>query len=147
MQQNITSTLAPVATAHAPRENARVFERVASLLGLLIFVGLLMLVVVCPIAYGTVDLWWEALFECATFALVALWVVSSVVGGRWQLNLRWLVVAPLIAITAYAFLQTISWPPSFLAGDASHSGSHTLTIDRFQTYITARKSLSLTVFF
>src|SRR5205807_364325 len=43
-----------------------------------------------------------------------------------------------------AFIQTINWPPPWF-------GNHgvvprTLTIDRYQTYLTARKTLSLTLF-
>ena len=39
------------------------------LLSLIVFGGLLLLLILVPVPYGTVEPWWEAVFECAVFAL------------------------------------------------------------------------------
>ncbi|PYS67271.1 MAG: hypothetical protein DMF73_19745 [Acidobacteria bacterium] len=117
--------------------------RWAEILNSVIFWGLMVVIVVTLIPYGTVDAWWQALFECAVFALTAVWLCETLLRGEWQVK-RLSILLPLVLITAYAFIQTINWPPPWF-------GNHgvvprTLTIDRYQTYLTARKTLSLTLF-
>src|SRR6266480_511176 len=112
----------------------------------IVFFCLLALIVVTAIPYGTVEPWWEAVFECAVFSLVALWIVEVLLRGSWQLkNLAMLL--PLLIIVAYAFAQTFEWPAPWLVfGRGRLTAQHMLTIDRYQTYLTARKALALTLF-
>lgn len=49
-------------------------------------------------------------------------------------------------ITIYAFAQTIQWPAGLPIVSGRLTAQQTLTIDRYQTYLTARKALALTLF-
>ncbi|HYX30107.1 MAG TPA: O-antigen ligase family protein [Pyrinomonadaceae bacterium] len=121
-------------------------ERSARVLHAVVFVCLLALMIVAILPYGTVDAWWEAVFECGVFAVTAIWVLEVLLAAKW--NLRELSpLIPLILITAYAFAQTVaiqsSWP---FIGNAAMNSGHMLSIDRFQTLLTARKMLALMLF-
>src|SRR4030095_11451130 len=85
----------------------------ARLLDKIIFFCLLVLIVFTLIPYGTTEPWWEAVFECAVFALTALYVIEGLFSGNWKLN-RLYVALPLMAMTAYAFIQIIPIPASVL---------------------------------
>src|SRR5437660_10534886 len=71
-----------------------------------VFILLLALIFIAVIPYGSVDAWWESLFEVSVFALTALWLVEVVVRRRWEVQ-RLFLLLPLILITAYAFLQIV----------------------------------------
>jgi O-antigen ligase len=115
----------------------------AKLLDKIVFSCLLALIVLTVIPYGTVDAWWEASFECSVFAITAIWFFEVLLRGDWQVR-RLFILLPLILITIYVFAQTIEWPPAWLGRGLA--APHTLTIDRYQTYLTARKTLALTLF-
>jgi len=116
-------------------------RRFGEILDKIIFAGLLGLAIFSVIPYGTVDPWWEAVFECCVFALTSIWVLEVLCKRQWNIR-QPAVLLPLIALTAYAFVQCVQWPPSWLA----KSTQHMLSIDHYQTYLTARKSLALTLF-
>lgn len=110
-------------------------DRLARVLETIVFGGLLGVVVVAVIPYGTVDVWWEGLFECLVFALTGIWIFEVLFRGSWEIR-RLSALLPLILLTIYMYLQAVQWPPS----------RHMLSIDHYQTLLTARKSLALTVF-
>ena len=133
-------------SGHDSGFGASLFRGAAKLLDKVVFFCLLGLMVLATIPYGTVDAWWEAVFECAVFALTAIWILEVLLRGSWQVN-RLFILLPLIMITVYAFAQTVEWPAAWLAiGNGRLTAQHTLTIDRYQTYLTARKALALTLF-
>jgi O-antigen ligase len=103
---------------------------------------LLTLTIVAVIPYGTVDMWWEAGFECAVFLITACWLFEGLLRGTWEIK-RLSLLLPLLLITIYAFAQTIQWPMQFSPTTPHRS----LSIDRYQTYLTARKMLALTLYF
>lgn len=107
--------------------------RAAAIINAIVFVGLLTVIVLVVIPYGTVDAWWEAVFECVVFGLTALWFLEVVLRGSWEIT-RALVLVPLLLLAAYIFVQTVP-----LLG-------RTLTIDSYQTRLTALKMLALTLF-
>lgn len=125
-----------------PQVTQRPPNIVARVLDAAVFWGLLVLIPVAVIPYGSADPWWEAVFECGVFVLAAIAAVEAFFMRRWQLRHGW-VLLPLVLLTAFAFLQTVQWPPSWLMASKTH---YLLTIDRYQTYLTARKMLGLTVF-
>lgn len=155
MPNNLASGLAPV------REKARAVGsngaggagfthpsvRFGKLLDSIVFVCLLGLTILSVIPYGLVDAWWEAAFECAVFAITAIWIFELVFLGVPRVR-NLFILLPLILITAYAFAQTVELPVSWLpSGIGRLTAQHTLSIDRYQTYLTARKTLALTLFF
>jgi O-antigen ligase len=102
-------------------------------------------VVITTIPYGTTETWWEALFECAVFALTAIWIIEGLLRGTWEAK-KLFVLLPLAILTIYAFAQTIQWPAGLPIPSGRLTAQRTLTIDRYQTYLTARKALALTFF-
>jgi O-antigen ligase len=127
-----------------PKVGSSILDRSAKVLGKVIFSCLLALIVLTVIPYGTVDAWWEAVFECSVFALTAIWIFAVLLRGSWQVS-RLFILLPLILITTFAFAQAVEW--SWLPiGVGRLTAQHRLSIDRYQTYLTARKTLALTLF-
>src|SRR5436309_13508889 len=91
--------------------------RLSRALGLAIFYSLLALILLVAIPYGTVEPWWEALFETIVFALGALWIIEGLLGGRW-LTKEHGIFLPLLLLALYAFLQTLPLVP----GDTGAQG-------------------------
>ena len=81
-------------------------ERFTRLLGHVVFFSLLALIALAAIPYGTVEPWWQALFECAVFGLAALWMVEGFLAGSWHLN-SYRLLWPLLALVALALAQTL----------------------------------------
>lgn len=81
-------------------------KRAARLLATTVFFGLLTLIVLVAIPYGTVQPWWQALFECAVFVLAALWFLEGFLSNVWDLS-TYHILWPLLALAAFAFLQTL----------------------------------------
>jgi len=120
-------------------------HRSANVLDKIVFWGLLALIAIAVVPYGTVDAWWEAVFECAVFALTALWIFEVLLRGTWKVR-RLFILLPVILITVFAFAQTIDLPAGWLATGSGRIAQNTLSIDRYQTFLTARKALALTLF-
>ena len=80
--------------------------KVGHLLNRAIFVSLLSLFVLIAVPYGTVEPWWEAFFECAIFALTALWIIEGLLLGDWNISERALFV-PLLVLVGFALIQAI----------------------------------------
>jgi O-antigen ligase len=121
-------------------------SRGAKIIDKVLFVCLLAVIVLTAIPYGTVDAWWEAVFESIVFALTAVWIFEVLLVGNWQVK-RLGVLLPLILITAFAFFQAVEWPVTLLPAEIGRlTAQRTLSIDRYQTYLTARKILALTLF-
>lgn len=71
-----------------------------------IFYGLIALIALVAIRYGTVEPWWEAVFECAVFFLGLLWIVHGFFNGAWiSGNVR--AFYPMIALVALALVQSL----------------------------------------
>jgi O-antigen ligase len=121
-------------------------DRFGRILDKTVWVCLLALIVVALIPYGTVDAWWEAAFECGVFLLTALWIVEALLRGSWEIK-PLSIILPLVGLTAFAFVQTIQLPSWFAIGGRQHGSPFTLSIDPYQTFLTATKLLALTLFF
>jgi O-antigen ligase len=99
----------------------------------IVFYSLLVVIALAAIPYGTVQPWWQAVFQCLVFALAALSVLQNLIWPdqttrRISLVDRQL-LWPILALIAFAFLQTLPMPAFIVA---SHAGS-TLSADPFQT--------------
>ena len=120
-------------------------SKLTRILDLTVFSGLLGLAVLTVVSYGSVDPWWEAVFECAVFALTAVWIVEALLRGSWEIK-RLFVLLPMLVITVYIFLQSTQLPWTTASGPNGSLVQRTLTIDRYQTHLTAIKTLALTLF-
>lgn len=110
------------------------------LLSLIVFGGLLLLLILIPVPYGTVEPWWEAVFECAVFALATLWLIDALRSGRLLIREHWTLLAPLLTLVAYAFFQTMPlWEQTTPLG----TNRQPISLDPYQTRLVATKLLAL----
>jgi O-antigen ligase len=80
--------------------------RIARLLGNTIFFGLLALIALVAVPYGTVEPWWQAFFECAVFGLAALWLIEGLLSGSYRFS-DYRIFLPLAALAFFGLLQTV----------------------------------------
>jgi len=121
------------------RDRAPVIDGAARLLGRTVYGALLVSLVLFAIPYGTVEPWWESCFEIVIFALTALWMVEGGLNGSWRVGGRWL-VPPLLALAAFAFLQTVPRGGAELAGIRFQQ---TISADPYETRRFVLKLLAL----
>ncbi|MEP6707807.1 MAG: O-antigen ligase family protein [Pyrinomonadaceae bacterium] len=85
------------------------------LIGRVVFYGLLVLMALTAVPYGTVEPWPEALFEGAVFALCILFVIEGYLSGSWRINGLPLLY-PAIALIGFSLLQSLAlWPANVSA--------------------------------
>ena len=104
-----------------------------------IFYGLIAVIALTAIPYGTVESWSEALFECAVFFLTLLWIVHGFIAGSWRIgNTR--LVLPMIGLVVLAIVQSITWWKTDLAGDHVWFA---ISADPFETWAFAFRMAAL----
>jgi O-antigen ligase len=103
----------------------------------LIFGLLTALMVIAAIPYGTVEPWWKAAFVCAVFAICIVAIVEMLVTGASRVEGS-AVLLPMLALSALAFLQTLSI--------GSSNVWSAISADPFQSRFFALQMLALTVF-
>ncbi|MGA9997682.1 MAG: O-antigen ligase family protein [Pyrinomonadaceae bacterium] len=108
-----------------------------------IFCAVLAVIIIAAIPYGTVEPWWESLFECAVFALGVLWVLEGAWRGTWDLQGQRLLF-PLLALIAFALIQTISWRSTGATGSVKGLWT-SVSADPYETWRFALKLLALTI--
>lgn len=113
-----------------------------TLLNKLVFGTLVFLIVITPIPYGTVEPWWKAAFVCAVFAICILALIehllrstSTIIGKS--------VLLPLLALSALAFIQTLSLGSH---AEANLRIWNAISADPYQTRFFALQMLALTTF-
>jgi len=118
----------------------------ARLLDRLIFASLLALLALLAIPYGAVEPWWESIFECAVFALTALWIIEGMLSGTWRVG-GYGLLAPLLALIILAFLQSQPlwdgmWGAGVAAGIETQAGL-AISADPYETRRFAFKLIAL----
>src|ERR1700738_1027280 len=119
-------------------------ERIPPVLDQIIFLSLLLIIALSAIPYGTVEPWWEAVFECSVFALGILWAVEGLLSGTWQVRgIRLLL--PLLALAIFSFFQTVH---PWIAADTTLAGVKTdvwrvISADPYETRLFVYKLLAL----
>jgi O-antigen ligase len=76
------------------------------LLGNAIFYALLILIALVALPYGTVEPWWQALFESAVFGLAALWLIEGFLSGSYDFP-AYRILLPLVALALFGLLQMV----------------------------------------
>jgi len=107
------------------------------MLNRIVFLALIVLIVVTPIPYGTVEPWWKAAFVCAVFAICILALLENAGVPRKPILL------PMLALSALAFLQTLSLGTRT---EASLPVWNAISADPYQTRFFALQMLALTAF-
>ena len=85
----------------------------------------MLVVLITPVPYGTVEPWWKAVFICVVFGIFILGIFENAI----SLN-PWSLLLPLLALTVLAFLQSLTQ----------------VSTDPFQTRFFALQLLALTAF-
>ncbi|HEX8650884.1 MAG TPA: O-antigen ligase family protein [Pyrinomonadaceae bacterium] len=92
--------------APRPITVGNVSVRAARLLSRVIFYGLLSLLALAAIPYGTAEVWWTSLFESAVFTLTALCIVESTLSGEYFVREHRMLL-PLCALILFIFAQSL----------------------------------------
>ena len=122
-----------------PSEQARENSGVLALLDRVIFYGLIVLIILTAIPYGTVAPWSRAIFECAVFFLTLLWIIQGFLAGSWGVvNTR--LIIPMAALVILAILQSFVWSQVDWAG--SRVG-YSLSADPFESWIFVLRTAAL----
>ncbi len=104
-----------------------------------IFFGLIAVIALSAIPYGTVDPWSEALFECAMFFLTLLWIVHGFIEGSWRIGNTGL-LAPMTGLVILAIAQSIAWGKTDVAGEQVWFA---ISADPFETWAFAFRMAAL----
>ncbi len=107
-----------------------------------IFAALLAVIALVAVPYGTVEPWWQALFECAVFVLAALWLIDGFMSTSHSFS-AYRIFLPLVALALFGLLQTI---PFATNGPPLMSGAtvwHTLSADPHETRLWVSRMLAL----
>ena len=119
--------------------------RVVGLLNTGIFAALVGLVVLTAIPYGTIEPSWKAAFVCVVFALGICATVEALL-NRSSGTVHLSVLFPLLALTAFAFLQTVSLGTgSKNLGSTNRSQWISISADPYQTRFFVLQFLALTL--
>ena len=110
------------------------------MLNKLVFTTLVVLIVITPIPYGTVEPWWKAAFVCAVFAICSVALIETL-RNRIERIEGASTLLPLLALSVLAFLQTLSLGART---EANLSVWNTISADPYQTRFFALQMLALT---
>jgi O-antigen ligase len=139
--QEIQSAVKPAHSKSAPPSKHPRFVRY---LDPLIFYALVIVIVLTAVPYGTVESWWRAAFECAIFALGALWIIEGTLSGSWLVRQHRLLV-PLVALAAFALIQTILRVRSDPSEAMASIGRLPVSFSPFDTRMVAFQMMALLV--
>lgn len=106
-----------------------------------VFYGLIVVIAFTAIPYGTVEPWSHAVFEAGIFFLALLWVIHGWLSGSWGLGNPSLFYS-LIALIAFAILQSISWSTIDVAGMKVQNA---ISADPFESWVFALRLSALTL--
>jgi O-antigen ligase len=80
--------------------------RIADLLHEGVFGGLLLLLVVSAVPYGTAEPWWKAAFVCSVFAICIVAIMETLLSGESRIGGSGGLLLSMLALCGLSFLQT-----------------------------------------
>ena len=113
--------------------------RALALLDRVIFYGLIAIIVLTAIPYGSGESWSKALFESAVFFLALLWIVHGLIDGSWRVG-RLRLIAPMAGLVVFAAVQSLAW---WRVDNAGEKVWFALSSDAFETRIFAFRIAAL----
>jgi O-antigen ligase len=96
-----------------------------------VFYGLIALIALTAIPYGTVHAWSQSAFECAVFLLTLFWITHGLLSGSWRVGNTGLLL-PIIALVVVAGIQSVVWLRVDLAGTRV---GYSLSADSFESWV------------
>jgi O-antigen ligase len=134
-----------VAIAIATRERAT-RARAAAVFERTVCGGVLLLLVFSAVPYGTAEPWWKAAFVSAVFLLAIVAIVETLISGEFRVVAAAGVVLSMLALSALAFVQTISLNTgSPDPGIAARGAWNAISADPYQTRFFVLQLLALTI--
>lgn len=106
-----------------------------------IFYGVIVLIVLTAIPYGTVAPWSQATFEVVVFVLTLLWIVHGLLSGSWGIG-KTSVILPLVALIVLAIVQSFVWWQVDWAGTRV---GYSLSADPFESWLFVLRTGALTL--
>ncbi len=104
---------------------------------------MLTLIALSAVPYGTVEPWWQALFELAVFVLAALWLIESFLKGSYDWS-TYRILLPLVVFAIFGLIQTIPLGvDSDLSQKAGATVWRTLSADPHGTRLWVARMLAL----
>jgi O-antigen ligase len=110
-----------------------------------IFFSLLAIIFLSAVPYGTVQPFWEGVFECVLFGLGILWVIEGLLGRSWKLADSGL-LAPILAIVLLATLQAFNWSATLGGALSNDNASKIISADPFETRLFILKALAICLY-
>jgi hypothetical protein len=108
-----------------------------------VFYGVLILIALVAVPYGTVDPWWESIFEAAVFGLAIVSLLEGTLRDAW-FDKEHRLLLPLLGLLFFALVQSVPlWQyegSKALAGITLH---RTLSADPFETQRFVYKLLAI----
>ncbi|HEY0172275.1 MAG TPA: O-antigen ligase family protein [Pyrinomonadaceae bacterium] len=102
-------------------------------LSAVVFAGLVAVVPLSAVPYGSVEPHWTAVFEALVFLLAALWALEGALSGGWVSRAHTLAL-PGVALSAYALLQSLP------------GGGGAISYDPYETRLAAVELLAYAAF-
>lgn len=109
-----------------------------------IFYGILTVIVLTAIPYGTVEPWWKGVFQSSIFALGLLWVLDGTVSGTLLVRQHRL-LAPMLGLFLFAMFQATVPVRDGLAGSGTGAGSRPISFAPYDTKMAAIQLMALIV--
>lgn len=107
-------------------------ELISVWIGRLIFGCLLVLLFLVAAPYGTVEPWWQSLFNSTVFALSALSAIEIYLSGR-VFDTRITLLLPVLALILFSFIQSLGISAQYALGDHSVTTIRAISADPFET--------------
>lgn len=118
--------------------------RTAEVLSKGIFGLLLFLIVFSAIPYGTWEPWWKAAVVSLIFFVAILAIIESLLSGSQRLN-GFSIVAPIVTLAVFAYLQTVSLRSTSLGPALDQAGWNSISADPYATRFVAIQLLALAI--
>jgi O-antigen ligase len=119
-------------------------ERIALLLNQTVFVSLLLILPLAAIPYGSVEVWWQTLFQSIIFILGFLWVIEGIFRNRLYVE-NFQILLPLLALCFLAFIQTLFLGKGTNEQIGLSLNSFSISADSYETRLFLLKFASLTL--
>lgn len=102
--------------------------RIGKRLGGAIFYGLLLVIALSAVPYGTVHPWAHAIVACCIFIIACAWSVESLFTQRWLISPHQRVLLPAFLLVVWTFLQSLPLTGSDLQSAISRDPYETATL-------------------
>lgn len=106
----------------------------ASGLSAVVFAGLVAVVPLSSVVYGSVEPLWTAVFEASVFVLAALWALEGALSGRWFSRAQ-APALPGVALSAYALFQSLNLGGGAVSYDPYETRLVALLLLAYSTYL------------